>query len=72
MCFLKHQRGFIEHRESYILDHAVSLDIAEEGYLVVNLFINMSVRSHYYDIRRDAHVLKLSYGMLRRLGLVFP
>ena len=67
---LKHQRGFVEVRESDVLDDAVGLDVAEHGYLVEDGLLKRLVAAQDYDVRVYSHALELLDRMLRGLGFV--
>ena len=71
MGLLQHQRRFVKAGESDVFYDAVQLHVAEEGYLFEYGILERLVAAEDYYIGVYAHALKLLYGMLGGLGLVF-
>ena len=51
MGFFQHQRRFIEDRQGDVFNDAVSLNVAEHGDLVIDVFIDMFIAPHDDHIR---------------------
>ena len=68
---LQHQRGFIKIGQGEVFNHAVGLDVAEQGNLLENRVLQRLVTAEDDEIRVNAHALEFLDRMLRRLGLVF-
>ena len=66
----KHQRGFVEAGQRAVFDHAVGLDVAEQGDLFEDPFFERTVAAQHDNIRMDTHALQLLYGMLGGLGFM--
>lgn len=71
MLLLKHERRFVEHRNSAVFNHAVRLDIAEQTDLFFQHGGQRLVAAADDDVRRDAVGAQLADGMLGRLGFQF-
>ena len=70
VALLKHYRRFVKNRESYILDNAVGLDVAEHRDLLKYRLLKRLVAAQDDDIGLNAHALKLLDGVLSGLRLM--
>ena len=70
VMILQHQRGFVQIRQSDVLNHAVGFYIAEHGDFAEDFGLQRLIAAQYDDIRRNSHPLQFFHRVLRGFGLV--
>ena len=66
----EHDRCLIQHGNGHVFDHAVGLDVAEQGDFAEDGLLERLIAAQHDDVRGNAHALQLLDRVLRGLGLV--
>ena len=66
----EHDRCLIQHGDGHVFDHAVGLDVAEQGDFAEDGLLERLIAAQHDDVRGNAHALQLLDRVLRGLGLV--
>ena len=70
VMILQHQRGFVQIRQSDVLNHAVGHDVAEHGDFAEDFRFQRLIAAQHDDVRRNSHPLQFFHRVLRGFGLV--